>query len=139
MTKTYKLCHQCKVATAWRCHHHSAWSEIVPLNRKARVAIDETDLQETAIMPNFEATRKELLSGRFGLWTSFLATLGIPVEINLGIFLERNSDDVIKANELHTNEFFVTEKYVKDVVAQNDVKLYLEGREYKVPVYMVSG
>ncbi|RSL58076.1 hypothetical protein CEP53_006248 [Fusarium sp. AF-6] len=52
--------------------------ELVPLNRKARVKIPDDDLSQVGIMEEFSATRQKLLSGRFGLWTTFLACLGIP-------------------------------------------------------------
>jgi hypothetical protein len=113
--------------------------ELEPLNRKCRVPIDDSDKKETAIWKEFSSTRGELLSGRFGLWTSFLALLGVPLSVDLGLFLERNSKDVISAPELQTEEFSITGEYVDKVLSKTAVKAYLERREYKVPVYMVRG
>ncbi|RSL79811.1 hypothetical protein CEP51_007060 [Fusarium floridanum] len=113
--------------------------ELVPLNRKARVKIPDDDLSQVGIMEKFSATRQKLLSGRFGLWATFLACLGIPVSADLGLFLERNSKDVISAGELHTHEFIATDEYVSKVIKQDAVKMYLKDSKYAVPVYMITG
>lgn len=114
-------------------------ADLDPLNFDCRHPIDPTNIKEPNIVASFESSRKALLSGRFGLWTTFLAALGIPIGVDLGLFLERNSDDVIKAEKLVTNEFRATDDYVKEVIEKPDVKHYLQGRKYRVPVYMVTG
>ncbi|RTE80931.1 hypothetical protein BHE90_004562 [Fusarium euwallaceae] len=113
--------------------------ELVPLNRKTRLNIPDDDLSPVGVMEKFSATRQKLLSGRFGLWTTFLASLGLPVGADLGLFLERNSKDVINAGELHTHEFTATDEYVSNVMKQDVVKMYLEEFKYEIPLYMVTG
>lgn len=113
--------------------------ELVPLNRKVRVKIPDEDLSPVGVMERFSATRQRLLSGRFGLWTTFLASLGIPVSADLGLFLEHNSKDVISAGELHTHEFIATDEYVGKVVKQDVVRMYLEDFKHKIPLYMITG
>ncbi|KAI0103354.1 hypothetical protein GGR51DRAFT_254079 [Nemania sp. FL0031] len=110
-----------------------------PLNRRCRLPIDKDDLKDTSVWEKFSSTRSELLSGRFSLWMSVLALLGAPFGVNIGLFLERNSKDVIITPELETHEFFVTDDYVKKVLEQAAVKAYMERRKYRIPVYMVSG
>ncbi|KAI1752134.1 hypothetical protein F4782DRAFT_158412 [Xylaria castorea] len=110
-----------------------------PVNRKCRLPIDKDDLKDIASWEKFSSTRSELLSGRFGLWTTFLALLGVPFGVRIGLFLERSSNDVIIAPEFQTHEFFVTDEYVKNVLAQDAVKNYMKRRNYRIPVYMVSG
>ncbi|KAI0186316.1 hypothetical protein EV127DRAFT_411264 [Xylaria flabelliformis] len=110
-----------------------------PVNRKCRLPIDKNDLKDISSWERFSSTRGELLSGRVGLWTTFLALLGVPFGVNIGLFLERKSNDVINAPELQTHEFFITDEYVKNVFAQGAVKSYMKRRKYRTPVYMVSG
>ncbi|KAI0857484.1 hypothetical protein F4860DRAFT_356993 [Xylaria cubensis] len=110
-----------------------------PVNRKCRLPIDKDDLKDIASWKKFSSTRSELLSGRFGLWTTFLALLGVPFGVDIGLFLERKSNDVINAPELQTHEFFITDEYVNNVFAQGAVKSYMKRRKYRTPVYMVSG
>ncbi|KAI0439845.1 hypothetical protein F4803DRAFT_22314 [Xylaria telfairii] len=110
-----------------------------PVNRRCRLPIDKDDLKDISRWERFSSTRSELLSGRFGLWTTFLSLLGVPFGADTGLFLERNSKDVIIAPELQTHEFFVTDEYVKNVLAQDGVKNYMKRRNYRVPIYMVSG
>ncbi|KAI1739125.1 hypothetical protein F4680DRAFT_148990 [Xylaria scruposa] len=110
-----------------------------PVNRKCRLPIDKDDLKDIASWKDFSSTRSELLSGRCSLWMTFLALLGSAFSIDISVFLERNSNDVIIAPELQTHEFFVTNEYVKSVLAQDAVKNYMERRKYRIPVYMVNG
>ncbi|KAH8686377.1 hypothetical protein BGZ61DRAFT_548062 [Ilyonectria robusta] len=113
--------------------------DLDPLNGECRVDIDPKHLNAVSIDSSFSATRKALLSGRFGLWSTFLATIGMPVGVDVGLFLERNSTDIIKADILETHTFRVTDKYVNDVVQSPNVKAYLECRKYEKPIYMVTG
>ncbi|KAK0716014.1 hypothetical protein B0H67DRAFT_489990, partial [Lasiosphaeris hirsuta] len=113
--------------------------ELIPLDRKCRHLIDEADILPVSNLAGFSSTRQTLLSGRFGLWTTFLAVLGLPAGIDLGLFLERNFNDVIKAGDLETHDFVATDDYVSQVLEKPDVKAYLGGRKYRVSVSMVTG
>lgn len=113
--------------------------ELVPINRKCRHPIDAEDLIEPGIITGFSSTRKKLISGRFGLWKTFLALVGLPIGAELGLIFERGSTDLIKAGTLETYEFIATDEYVGEVLNKPNVKSYLEGRQYRVPVYMVTG
>lgn len=115
-------------------------ADLDPLNFECRQPIDPAHLKQPTVVTSFESTRRTLLGGRFGLWTTFLATLGLPVGIDLGLFFERNSDDVIRAGELETHEFHATDAYVAEAVAKPAVRRYLEDRRYRTPpLYMVTG
>lgn len=74
--------------------------DLDPLNGECRVDIDPKHLNAVSIDSSFSVTRKALLSGRFGLWSTFLATIGLPVGVDVGLFLGRNSTDIIKADIL---------------------------------------
>lgn len=58
---------------------------------------------------------------------------------DLGLFLERGSNDVIQVPELETGEFVAMEEYIPRVSEQDDVKGWLTERKYRVPVYIVTG
>ncbi|KAI0906334.1 hypothetical protein F4823DRAFT_80457 [Ustulina deusta] len=113
--------------------------DLNPVNRKCRLPIDKDDLKDVSVWERFSSTHHELLSGRFGLWTTFLALFGVPFGVNITLFLAQNSKDVIIAPELQTHEFFVTDEYIAKVLAQDAVKTYMKRRKYRIPVYMVSG
>ncbi|KAI1123343.1 hypothetical protein F5Y10DRAFT_252054 [Nemania abortiva] len=110
-----------------------------PVNRKCRQPIGKDDLKDISVWEKFSCTRSELLSGRFSLWMSFLAPLGAPFGIDIGLFFERNSKDIIIAPELQTHEFFVTDEYIEKVLEKEGVRNYLERRKYRIPVYVVCG
>jgi hypothetical protein len=112
--------------------------DLDPINHRARLPIDPLDLHEPTIQGGFSSTRKDLLSGRFTLWATVLATLGIPADIDIELFFERNSRDVIRADTLETQTFVVTREYVTKVLEQPSVAAYLKNAGYK-PVYIVSG
>ncbi|KAL8296016.1 hypothetical protein RB600_001483 [Gaeumannomyces tritici] len=114
--------------------------DLAPLNRKARTEIPADDLSPVGVLKSFSATREKLLSGRFGLWTTFLAGLGVPVGVDMGLLLERHSKDVIKAGELHTHEFVASDEYVTGVMQTAAVKIYVDAFEKNpVPLYMITG
>ncbi|KAH6972975.1 hypothetical protein BKA56DRAFT_734724 [Ilyonectria sp. MPI-CAGE-AT-0026] len=113
--------------------------DLDPLNGECRVRIDPEHLNPVSIDDGFSATRKELLSGRFGFWSTFLATIGLPVGVDDDLFLEGNSTDIIKADILETHTFRVTKRYVNKVVKSPNVDAYLEIRKYEKPIYMVTG
>jgi hypothetical protein len=115
--------------------------ELVPLNRVDRIKIPSADLVlPVDIKKNFKATRKALLSGRFGIWVTLLATLGLPLGVEIGLFLERNSEDVISVSELETLEFIATDDFVNKSMKLKSIEAYLEGcRDPPPPLYMVTG
>ncbi|KAK4641741.1 hypothetical protein QC761_503510 [Podospora bellae-mahoneyi] len=113
--------------------------DLIPLNRKSRLPINPEDLLPPTTITSFSSTRKDLLTGRFGLWTTLLAGLNLLMGAHLGLFLERGSNDVIQVPELETGEFVATEEYIQRVSEQDDVKGYLTERKYRVPVYIVTG
>jgi hypothetical protein len=114
--------------------------ELVPLNRADRMKIPPADLLPVDIKNSFSAKRKTLLSGRFGIWTTVLTTLGLPVGVEMGLFLERNSEDVISASALEKHEFLATDDFVNKSMKLKSIKAYLEGcRDPPPPLYMVTG
>lgn len=113
--------------------------ELVPLNRLERLDIPPQDLYEVDKKNAFGLTRKALLSGRFGIWAQLLGFLGLPISMDAGLFVERNSTDIINVETLETHEFIATDHYIQDVVARGSVQAFLEASEYKAKLFMVTG
>lgn len=84
---------------------HPMGAELSVFNRVDRL---EVPIHLLALQPDvktgFRATRKTLLKGRVGVWSSFLAALGLPFGIEIDVALERSSDDVISAERIETQE-----------------------------------
>ncbi|KAK4652898.1 hypothetical protein QC762_503510 [Podospora pseudocomata] len=104
--------------------------DLIPLNRNSRLPINPNDLLPPTTVTSFSSTRKDLLTGRFGVWTPLLtgrfgvwtpllAGLKLPMGADLGLFFERGSNDRVSEPD--------------------DVKGYLTERKYRVPVYIVTG
>ncbi|CAM1510954.1 Fc.00g084670.m01.CDS01 [Cosmosporella sp. VM-42] len=120
---------------------HPLGPELDPLNRADRIPIPAADLVlPVDVKRNFTATRQTLLSGRFGIWATLLATMGLPVDVAIGLFLERNSEDVISASALETHEFIATDEFVNKSMGLDSIVNYLEGcRDPPPPLYMITG
>ncbi|PMD18426.1 hypothetical protein NA56DRAFT_647884 [Hyaloscypha hepaticicola] len=116
--------------------------ELVAINRKDRKNILPEDIHVPDIKQKFRTTRKEILSGRFGIWATLFAALGLPAGIDLGLFLERNSENIISASELVTFEFEADQQFVNDSMHLASITTYLQGYpqdEAPPPLYMVTG
>jgi len=102
------------------------------------VPIETEDLHPLARDGGFSTTRKELLSGRLGVWASLLAGLGVGPAVNVSIFLESQTEDVLEIEELQTRRFRVTGPYIKKVLESEAVVEHLNAFPTS-HVYMVSG
>ena len=83
--------------------------------------IETEDLHPLARDGGFSTTRKELLSGRLGVWASLLASLGVGPAVNVSIFLESQTEDVLEIEELQTRWFRITGPYIKKVLESEAV------------------
>lgn len=58
----------------------------------------------------------------------------------MGLFLERNSEDIISASELETHEFIATADFVNKSMKLKSIEAYLDGcRDPPPPLYIVTG
>lgn len=76
---------------------------LAPLNRKgakAIVPIDTEDLMPVDVKFGWRTSRKELLSGDFGIWAQLASVFGIGIEG--GVELERETDDMLTVDRLET-------------------------------------
>lgn len=108
------------------------------LNRDCRTPFDPDYMEKIDRLAGFRATRRELLSGKLGLWASLLAAVGLASEVNVGVFLESHSDDIIEIAELETRRFRVTDKYVEDVLRSPDIIRHLS-KHPSAALWIISG
>lgn len=115
--------------------------ELVALNRKDRMNIPTDDIYVPDVKAGFKATRGDLLSGRFGIWATMFAALGLPSGLETGLVLERRSQDIISARTLVTFEFVATQQFVEDSMKLAPVQNYIAGYDSETPppLYMVTG
>jgi len=113
-------------------------AEMVAVNSMGRVAIDPDDLYTTMTEKGFREPRGVLFSGRLGLWASLFAALGVGPAVNVSIFLESRSSDILEVAELQTRRFRVTDEYVKKLLESEAVVAHLKQHPTS-HVYMVSG
>ncbi|EFY95077.1 hypothetical protein X797_010478 [Metarhizium robertsii] len=108
-----------------------------PLNRKSRVTIDADDLQPLDTKHGYRTTRKELLSGNFGVWAQLASVFGVGIEG--GVTYERSADDVVTVDRLETSTFIPTQAYIKQALSSPPVQLYLSVTKRAKPVYLITG
>ncbi|KAJ6437371.1 thioredoxin [Purpureocillium lavendulum] len=85
----------------------------------------------------FRKTRKELLSGEFGIFAKFLALFGVGVEAETNF--EKGDDNVLAVDTLETITFAPKMDYIEKSMEADGVRTYMEACEYKGPVFMVTG
>ena len=113
-------------------------SELRILNRSDRLVVPKRDLVlPVDVKTGFSKKRKDLLSGRFGIWATLLASMGLPLGgIDIGLFLERKSDGVIKASRLETHEFEATDDFVDKSMHLLSMEAYLKScQDSPAPLY----
>ena len=109
--------------------------EVIPLNRKDRIAILKVDIPPPDIKNGFTFTRDKLRSGGVGVWGQFLEIIGLDV----GAEFEYANDEVIHVNRLETVVFDPDIDYVRQAMKSTSVKAFLEASKFALSVYMVTG
>lgn len=109
--------------------------EVIPLNRKDRIAIPEVDILPPDIKNGFTSTRGKLRSGGVGVWAQFLGTIGLDA----GAGSEYANDEVIHVNQLETVVFDPDIDYVRQAMKSTSGKAFLEASKFALSVYMVTG
>jgi hypothetical protein len=64
------------------------------------------------------------LETNFGIWTTFLETVGLGVDLETG--LKKMDDHVYKCERMETEEFFPDDDFIRKSMATPAVKSYLE-------------
>ena len=108
------------------------------------VSAKSGDIDATKVLKSHktgvEWTRQRQKEKRFGIWTRFLALLGIGV--NAGVSRDSSKDTVSKFEKMVTEELILDgseESYVREAIKATNVKRYLERNRFKKPLYMIVG
>ena len=109
--------------------------EVVPLNRRDRIAIPEAEIPPPDIKGGFTSTRGKLRSGSFGVWAQLLGALGLDA----GAGFEHANDEVIHVSRLETVVFDPDIEYVRQAMKSTSVNAFLETSKFALPVFMVTG
>ncbi|KAF9771865.1 hypothetical protein IL306_010483 [Fusarium sp. DS 682] len=89
-------------------------------------------------MDGFTATRKELFSGKFGIWAKFLSTV-LGVGANAGISTELDDDTVYSFGSLETTFFNPTDDYIRSSMTVPVMRSFMRSAKFALPVYMITG
>jgi hypothetical protein len=109
--------------------------EVIPLNRKDRIAIPEAEIPPPDIKDGFTSTRGQLRSGSVGVWAQLLGTIGLDASAGV----EHTNDEVIHVSWLETVVFDPDIEYVRQAVNSTSVKAFLEASKFALPVFIVTG
>jgi len=106
------------------------------LNQNRLIPILDTEIV-TSNKEDWSITHEQLLSGRVGIWASFLAPL-LGVGADLALDSKRDSDEVYKCARLETRYFLPDETYISRSLLDPVVKAYT-AKFWQKSVYMVTG
>lgn len=107
-----------------------------PINDNAPPAFtDKNRLYESTNL-NWQSSRLNPKTRKAGLWTSFLAALGIRAEAN--ITSETNRVDGYEIDKLTTTEFIPSKQYLQESIDQPDVKNWMLHNKNE-PLWMITG
>jgi hypothetical protein len=109
-----------------------------PLNRKAVVEIDAED-KFTHQQRDVEVTSSQIRERSGGVWTAFLANVGLPVGVDVSTEFKSGQEYVIACDKIDTDWFQPDYKYIFDSLQTEDVKAYGKSIFWTRSVYMVTG
>ncbi|KAG5789907.1 hypothetical protein H9Q69_011034 [Fusarium xylarioides] len=111
-----------------------------PLNAgpAQRLKISPDEIFGPHKMDSFTATRKQLFSGKFGVWAKFLSTL-LGLGANAGINTELDDDAVYSFGSLETSFFNPTDDYIRSSMSIPVMRAFMRSAKFSLPVYMITG
>ncbi|KAH7187350.1 hypothetical protein DER44DRAFT_800378 [Fusarium oxysporum] len=111
-----------------------------PLNAgpAQRLKISSDEIYGPHKMDSFTATRKELFSGKFGIWAKFLSTV-LGLGANAGINTELDDDTVYSFGSLETTFFNPTDDYIRSSMTVPVMRSFMRSAKFSLPVYMITG
>ncbi|CAG9943830.1 unnamed protein product [Clonostachys rosea f. rosea IK726] len=116
--------------------HDLTYSSIAaPLNKEGHVAIP--DRLQPDKKEGFNLSRKELLSGEFGIFAKFLAMFGVGAEAPSSY--RKSADDILTVDALETITFSPQREYIEKSMSDHRVKSRMMACQYREPVFMVTG
>ncbi|KAL2208341.1 hypothetical protein CC79DRAFT_1331533 [Sarocladium strictum] len=109
-----------------------------PVNRHSRTVIDSDHIETCSKFNGFRETRENLLQGRLGVMASLLAALNLGADINISLYWQSKSHEMIEVKTLETHTFDATDGYIKKLLVSRGVRDHLE-KYPKDNLYLVSG
>lgn len=89
-------------------------------------------------MDGFTTSRRDMLSGKAGVWAKVLASV-VGVTARAGVDFERDDDTVYQFRCLETTYFNPTKDYLRSSMAAPAVRTYMRAAKFAMPVYMITG
>lgn len=106
-----------------------------PLNVGTRLA------PSNVLLPSFKSgvrwTRSNQQDGKYGVWTKFLSSLGIGVDV--GFSHGRTEEEIFAFDRMQTVEFFPTQDYLDQSMTDPSVVYFLDKSRLKKQLYMITG
>lgn len=106
-----------------------------PLNREGYVEIAHRLRPDKK--SGFRKSRRELLSGEFGIFAKFLAFFGVGVQAEATF--EKDASDILAIKTLETITFTPSKDYIEKSMAVDGVKIHMEACDYKDTLFLVTG
>lgn len=103
-----------------------------------RLKISPDEIYGPRKMDSFTATRKQLFSGKFGIWAKCLSTL-LGLGANADINTEFDDDAVYSFGSLETTFFNPTDDYIRSSMTIPVMRSYMRSAKFSLPVYMITG
>ncbi|KAK4166194.1 hypothetical protein QBC43DRAFT_314201 [Cladorrhinum sp. PSN259] len=113
--------------------------ELAPLNKKEAdyEPVPDDEIYTPTPQTGFHATRKQLLSGKFGIWAKTLGLSGVGGHSSAGG--EWSNHETFSCDSVVTTYFDPTNEWVAKCLAAKPVDDYIVGSGYKKEVYIVTG
>ncbi|RKL50908.1 hypothetical protein BFJ72_g361 [Fusarium proliferatum] len=111
-----------------------------PLNAgpAQRLKISPDEIFGPHKMDSFTATRKQLFSGKFGIWAKFLSAL-LGLGANASVNTELDDDAVYSFGSLETIFFNPTDDYIRSSMTVPVMRSFMRSAKFSLPVYMITG
>ncbi|KAL7948568.1 hypothetical protein V8C42DRAFT_314861 [Trichoderma barbatum] len=113
--------------------------ELAPLNKKEGdyEPVPDDEIYTPTPQTGFHATRKQLLSGKFGVWAEAMGLSGVGGHASAGG--EQSNEETFSCDSVVTTYFDPTDEWVSKCLAAKPVDDYIVGSGYGKEVYIVTG
>ncbi|PVH69596.1 hypothetical protein DL98DRAFT_522096 [Cadophora sp. DSE1049] len=112
-------------------------TEFTPLNRLNVPETPKEYVNPMHTQKGFKTSRSNLLSGELGLFARILGLVGVGAGAE--VFYKKDSSDILSCKTLETQTFDPPSSYILSSMALPEAKMFMEGANFKEPVYMVTG
>lgn len=113
--------------------------ELAPLNKNDAdyVPVPKDEIYTPTPQTGFQTTRKQLLSGEFGVWAEALGLRGVGGHAHTGG--GRSNEESVSCDSILTTYFDPTDEWVSKCLAAKPIDDYIVGSGYKREVYIITG